>query len=531
MLRSLFCLRNPDVDPSTQKALSLPIVNPFSRHGRIFFFGWLSFLLSFTSWYSAAALLPDTIKGDLNLTDNEIKNSTILGGVASLIVRLIAGPLCDRFGPRYVLVAALWLSAIPAGVAGTADNAMGLYFVRFFMGIAGAVFVPCQCLMAAWFDKRVIGTASAFAAGWGDAGVGVTFFLMPAVFNSFRHLHDLTERVAWRLSFVVPCILLLSVGLAVLLLNDDTPTGKWHERELHQQRRPSAEPVLRSTNSSMTVFGEPSRPENAVRKGEAKGQVDVEKQENAGQGEVVERRGSDATTFSTDEPAPPVTPKTPYLLQLKQVICLPTFMLGATYFSTFGCALTVNAALLTWYMNKFGWSQTYAGNWTALFGLLNIFARPLGGITADCLYRRFGDQRGLLAKKFWMANLCTFGGILALLVGLLNLDTPVALIALVSVFAIAIEAGNGATYALLPHVNSTLNGAMGGVVGASGNLGGIVGTTILRYSSIPKTIWVMGVISICVGLCIPFIDPIPSKDKKRTLYRSATTFSFRPSFR
>jgi len=128
------------------------------------------------SWYAMPPLLNATIKKDLGLTDNEVANSTILGGVASLLVRLIAGPLCDRFGPvrpslallsdsslllrarltksygtqRYVLIGTLFLSAIPCGCAGLAKNALGLYFVRFFMGIAGAAFVPCQALMSAW---------------------------------------------------------------------------------------------------------------------------------------------------------------------------------------------------------------------------------------------------------------------------------------------------------------------------------------------------------------------------------------------
>lgn len=44
-------------------------------------------------------LLNVTIKGDMNLTDGQVANSNIIAGVASLLVRLVAGPLCDRFGP------------------------------------------------------------------------------------------------------------------------------------------------------------------------------------------------------------------------------------------------------------------------------------------------------------------------------------------------------------------------------------------------------------------------------------------------
>ncbi|BGP12432.1 hypothetical protein JCM10213v2_000348 [Rhodosporidiobolus nylandii] len=507
----LLCLGTPPVDASTQKALALPIINPVSRHGRIFFFAWLSFLLSFLSWYAMPPLLNQTIRRDLNLSDAEVQNSNIVAGVASLLVRLVAGPCCDKFGPRYVLVALLWLSAIPCGLAGTAHNALGLYFVRFFMGTAGGVFVPCQALMAAWFDKKVIGTASAFAAGWGDSGVGFTFFIMPAVFNSFRSSHGHSESVAWRLSFIVPCVLLLVCGAAVLLLNDDTPTGSWATRDLHQPRRPSAVPVLHSVNSSITYL---DRPAMATQKSEGNEQADLEKAQ--GTAMEVSRRGSDATAFTA---APPQ--KQTFGQQLGDLACLQTFMLAATYFATFGICLTTNSILVTWYMSKFGWQQNQAGNWAALFGLLNIVARPFGGLTADVLYRRFGEQRGLLAKKFWMSSLCVLGGSLALVTGLLNLNSPGSLIALVSVLAVLVEAGNGATYALLPHVNPHINGLMGGIVGGSGNLGGIVFSTIARFSSISKTIWVIGVVGIAVGFVMAAVHPVVPRNK-RTLYHSPT---------
>ncbi|GAA5846592.1 hypothetical protein JCM5353_008714 [Sporobolomyces roseus] len=504
---SLFTLGNPSLDSTTYKALQLPIINPFNQHGRIFFFAWLSFLLSFLSWYAMPPLLNVTIKRDMNLTDGEIANSNIIAGVASLLVRLVAGPLCDRFGPRYVLVGTLWLSAIPCGLAGTAMNVTGLYFVRFFMGIAGAAFVPCQCLMAAWFDKRVIGTASAFAAGWGDSGVGVTFFVMPAIFNAFLTNHNHVERVAWRLSFVVPCILLLACGIAVLLLNDDTPTGSWADRNRNTsniRRGSGALSSIRTANSSLTVFGPPQPGMGSKHLKSMPSSADLEKGASA-----IVRRGSEATMLD-DEPAAPQPPSS-FKAGLKDLAERRTFMLAAAYFSTFGTVLTVNSILVSWYITKFGWDQTKSGNWSAMFGLLNVVARPFGGIMADVFYRRLDERRGLLAKKFWMSGICILGGVLALLTGLLNPTSPPSFIALISVLAFVVEAGNGACYALVPHVNPHIAGLVGGIVGASGNLGGIVYSSVSRYSSAPQTVWIIGIFGIVIGSIISFINPSPSK--------------------
>ncbi|GAA5923100.1 uncharacterized protein JCM15063_003534 [Sporobolomyces koalae] len=506
----LFTLRSPTLNASNLKAQQLPIVNPFDRHGRIFFFAWLSFLLSFLSWYAMPPLLNVTIKRDMNLTDGEVANSNIIAGVASLLVRLVAGPLCDRFGPRYVLVATLWLSAIPCGLAGTAMNVTGLYFVRFFMGIAGAAFVPVSCLMQAWFDKQVIGTASAFAAGWGDSGVGITFFVMPAIFNSLVKSHEHEERVAWRLSFIVPCVLLLACGAAVLILNDDTPTGSWATRNLDSRniRRGSGTlSEIRSTNSSLTVFGPPN--ETGLGSKQLKSMpstADIEKGAT-----TIVRRGSEATMLD-DQPTS-VQPQTAqsFGTSVKDLACPQTFMLAAAYFSTFGTVLTINSILVSWYITKFGWDQTRSGNWAAMFGLLNIVARPFGGMVGDVLYRRLDQRRGVLAKKFWMSGLCVLGGVLALLVGLLNLAQAPSFIALISVLAFVVEAGNGACYALLPHVNPHINGLMGGVVGGSGNLGGIVMSTVARYASTPQTVWIIGIFGISLGALISLINPAVSK--------------------
>jgi len=53
-----------------------------------------------------------------------------------------------------VLVAA----AIPTALAGTIKGYAGLMLIRFFVGIAGATFVPTLNWCTLFYDKNVVGT-------------------------------------------------------------------------------------------------------------------------------------------------------------------------------------------------------------------------------------------------------------------------------------------------------------------------------------------------------------------------------------
>lgn len=178
-----------------------------------------------------------TIKKDLHLTQHGIANLNILALTATFLVRLCAGAACDRYGPRYTFTVILLAGAIPTALAGTVNSATGLIILRFFVGILGGSFVPCQVWTTGFFDKNVVGTANALAAGLGNAGSGVTYFLMPAIFDSLVHRQHLTPHTAWRVAFVVPFIFIILTALMILLLCPDTPTGKWSSRAYDMQRQ------------------------------------------------------------------------------------------------------------------------------------------------------------------------------------------------------------------------------------------------------------------------------------------------------
>jgi NNP family nitrate/nitrite transporter-like MFS transporter len=73
-----------------------------------------------------------------------------------------------------VFIGLLLCGSIPTAMAGLVTTPSGLIALRFFVGILGASFVPCQVWTTGFFDKSVVGSANALTAGLGNAGGGVT---------------------------------------------------------------------------------------------------------------------------------------------------------------------------------------------------------------------------------------------------------------------------------------------------------------------------------------------------------------------
>jgi NNP family nitrate/nitrite transporter-like MFS transporter len=54
----------PEINPINQKARTIPILNPFNKYGRVFFFAWWGFMIAFWSWYAFPPLVryaPDNL--------------------------------------------------------------------------------------------------------------------------------------------------------------------------------------------------------------------------------------------------------------------------------------------------------------------------------------------------------------------------------------------------------------------------------------------------------------------------------------
>lgn len=447
-----------------------------------------------------------------------------------LIIRVIAGPLCDQFGPRNVFAGCLLVGAIPIGLAPLVKTANGLYVSRFFIGILGGSFVPCLVWSTGFFDKNVVGTANAFAGGWGNAGGGITYFIMPAVYDSFV-AHGHSEDQAWRLTFIIPLIMLLVTGISMLLLCPDTPVGKWSERKTHVQENLHAHGIDEK-NTLVPIPGgivdRPHAPGDANRSldGHDSAKSEKEGQQQQYFASAGNLEGNGAPNHLADHEAPLSKDEMLQAAQGEVIIkpsgkeilgvlfSLQTWTIMLCYACSFGGELAINSVLSSYYLKNFpSLGQTKAANWAAMFGFLNFITRPLGGVIADVLYNMPGG-RGLWLKKVWMHVCGILTGILLIIVGQTDSHDLATFNGLMALMAIFLEAGNGANFALVPHVHPQANGVVSGFTGGMGNLGGVIFAIIFRFmgsggTNYAMSFWVIGCIHLGINVLTMWVRPIP----------------------
>ena len=441
---------SPEINQVNRKARSIPALNPLNVYGRVFFLSWFGFFIAFWSWYAFPPLMTDTIKKDLKLSHTEIANSNVLSLAATLLVRLIAGPACDRYGPKWTFAGILLLGAIPTALAGTVTTPAGLITVRFFVGVLGGSFIPCQVWTTGFFDKKIVGTANSLAAGFGNAGGGVTYFVMPAIFNSLVQRQGLSAHAAWRVAFLVPFILITVTALVMVLSCPDTPTGKWSSRALDTQRNFDMRDTFFSSIGARKDHKTASA-HSIDSGGLANDTVKLHSGRDQGNYFDMQANEDDILAAASWE----LVEKPTYQRTMKAVSSFPTLALAVAYLCSFGTELAVNSILGAYYAKNLKLGQTASGNWAAMFGILNAIFRPAGGIISDVIYRATGSLWG---KKVLLHSFGIIMGVFLLVIGLINPKNQSMMVGLMTGLAFFEEAGNGACFALVPHVHPTSNG-------------------------------------------------------------------------
>lgn len=152
--------------------------------------------------------------------------------------------------------------------------------------------------------------------------------------------------------------------------------------------------------------------------------------------------------------------------------------LTLAYAMCFGMEITFDNVASLHFVDSFHLSQSSAGFWAGVFGFMNIFARALGGIVSD----KAGSKFGMRGKGLLLAGVLLLEGCGLLMFA--HAASFASAIAFMLLFALFLKMSNGATYGIVPFVDTKNVGLVAGVVGAGGNLGGMLFGFLFKSSSI-----------------------------------------------
>ncbi|QMV42908.1 MFS transporter [Cohnella cholangitidis] len=195
--------------------------------------------------------------------------------------------------------------------------------------------------------------------------------------------------------------------------------------------------------------------------------------------------------FGTSELPKPSQAKT-FKQAMSVVKEKPTRYLSLFYFLTFGGFVAFSVYLPTLLKELFDRSTEDAGIQTAAFVLLATLIRPLGGYLAD----KIGSQKVLDA---------VFAGIAvaALLIAVsVHHDVPFMIVCLFLGGLLGI--GNGAVFKMVPEVSTGNTGAVTGIVGAAGGVGGFFPPIVLGIVQQQTGGFALGFVfmAIFAGVCL-----------------------------
>ncbi len=394
---------------------------------RAFHMTWLAFFICFFAWFACAPLMP-IIKGEFGLTLAQVANINIAAVAITILVRLIVGPMCDRFGPRKAYTGLLLLGAIPVlGVAASQSYESFLFF-RLGIGAVGASFVITQYHTSVMFGPKVVGTANAAAAGWGNAGGGAAQALMPLLVAAIVML-GVSETLGWRVALLVPGVLMVVMAGLYWKFTQDCPAGNY---------------------SDLRAAGVPL--------------------------EAGKKGGWDSFKAAAANHR--------------------VWLLFVTYGACFGIEIFIHNIAAVYYVDHFGLSLKSAGLAAGSFGLLALFARALGGWISDKM-----ALRGTINSRVTLLFVLMIGEGIGLLWFAKADSVTYAVIAML-VFGLFTHMACGATYALVPFIDSKALGGVAGIIGAGGNVGAVAAGFLMKGTgNIQQTLTILSVLVMVSGLC------------------------------
>lgn len=434
----------------------------FSGNMRILHLTWFAFFLSFMMWFAHAPLMI-VIRDTFSMSDQEVKALLIINVAMTIPARIIVGMLVDRLGPRIMFSSILILSGILCVAFAMAQNYQQLATMRFLLGFVGAGFVVGIRMISEWFPARQTGIAQGIYGGWGNFGSAAAAMILPSLALMFGGENG------WRYAIASTGIVAMFYGVFYYFAVTNTPKGSTYFKPkkmggmevtskfdfflyllacapmygalaLLAWKLSPAGLNWFDDSISISIYGI-----LAMLYGY---QIFSIYQVNK---EIFKKKVPDIFKYN-----------------FSQVV-----VLNLAYMVTFGSELALVSMLPLFYKDTFEISTVLAGVLAAIYPMMNLIARPSGGIISD----RFGRKRTLIILFTGVALSFTLLG---------QVDSSWALplvVATTIVCGLFAQAGSGAIFAMVPLIQRRMTGQIAGITGAYGNIGGVVFLTILSFVS------------------------------------------------
>ncbi|MCF6343440.1 MAG: MFS transporter [Devosiaceae bacterium] len=188
------------------------------------------------------------------------------------------------------------------------------------------------------------------------------------------------------------------------------------------------------------------------------------------------------------------------------------WLLFLIYAATFGIELTINNVAALYFFDYFDLTLVQAGLVAASFGLMNIFARTLGGIFGD----NFGSLWGLKGRSFWLFIVILGEGLALMLfsqMSVLFLAIPTLIL-----FSLFTQMAEGATYSVVPFINKKALGAVAGIVGAGGNTGAVAAGFLFKGTiDWNEAFFIIGIVVVIASFLALFIRFTPEQEREEKI--------------
>ena len=448
---------------------------------------WLAFFVSFVVWFNHAPLMA-AIRATLGLTDQQVSALLILNVALTIPARILVGMLVDKVGPRLMYSLLLAISGALCVFFGLAKSFETLALARFLLAFVGAGFVVGIRMIGEWFPAKQTGLAQGIYAGFGNFGSAAAAVTLPSIALWAGGPEG------WRVAIIVTGVIAIIYGAIYFFSVEDAPKGSTYFKP---KKTGAMEVTSRGDFFLYVLLQAPlilalallawKLGPSGVKMLSLHTTIAI----YVGLGllyayQVIDAWRVNAGVMSGD--------RVPTLHQYKfrQVA-----VLSVAYFVTFGSELAVVSILPLLFKDTFGLSLAVAGFVGASFGSTTFFARPGGGWLSD----RFGRRPVMLVC---MAG--TAFGYLAM--SFMNQATGLVFAVLATFCcSLFVNGGNGAVYAMLPLIKRRLTGQIAGIVGAFGNVGGVLFLTL--YSFVTPHVFFLtasGAAALGLALIYLFVD-------------------------